>query len=557
MDVSGFLFSQIGYDLKDPKRAIIRSNNRSYINTDTYFFIINLNNNNLVLKDKVNYWGEKWGSHWWEIDFSALEAGKYKIIVGDPDDPICKADKIRVGENILWDETIVKVGIEQLEKRAELARNKIGWMDAGMDWRESNSHSTMIIGLTDILANGLNMLSDKNWQRVAQQIVQGSDYLALSQDKAENIGFPEGSIIHEIPNHMQIIPGDQVKAAVALTRASRYLTEIYPDKSAEYLERAVKLYDFILSELEPYGQSGFSHLNHGASEEFTVPDEFMTRDLVMMMWAGLELWISGQLKYKKEVIRIAREIMNRQVEKENKEGKFYGHFYAFNNCNFTEKANTHHHIGHDTGSTFPHFIIPFIEIITRWYDHPDVDLWRKTVEDFAYGYFLPACNQNPFYLLPEGYFKDQGLLNFCGPWHGINTSIAFAATLAIKLEEFTGDSRFRQIAVGNIQWIAGLNSGITGDSFENSCFVWNEDIESGKAEPYSQIYGIGRQYVECWTGVKGTITNGFSTNPQFKLVVEPTIENDRANLYTDEGWIPHAAGWISALSHLRHAKILS
>jgi hypothetical protein len=557
MDVSGFLFSQIGYDLKDPKRALVRSHNKSYLSDETVFRVISLNENNLILKNKVNYWGEKWGSHWWEIDFSELEAGNYKIIVGDPDDPICKADRVRVGENILWEETIVKVGIEQLEKRAELARNKIGWMDAGMDWRESNSHSTMVIGLTDILANGLNMLSDKNWQRVAQQIVQGSDYLALSQDKAANIGFPEGSIIHEIPNHMQIIPGDQVKAAVALTRASRYLTEIYPDKSAEYLERAVKLYDFILSDLEPYGQSGFSHLNHGAPKEFTVPDEFMTRDLVMMMWAGLELWISGKLKYKKDVIRLAREIMNRQLKKENKEGDFYGHFYSFDNCNFTEKANTHHHIGHDTGSTFPHFIIPFIEIITRWYDHPDADLWRKTVEDFAYGYFLPACNQNPFYLLPEGYFKDQGLLNFCGPWHGINTSIAFAATLAIKLEEFTGDSRFRQIAVGNIQWIAGLNSGITGDSFENSCFVWNEDIESGKAEPYSQIYGIGRQYVECWTGVEGTITNGFSTNPQFKLVVEPTIENDRANLYTDEGWIPHAAGWISALSHLRHAKILS
>lgn len=557
MDVSGFLFSQIGYDLKDPKRALVRSHNKSYLSDETVFRVISLNENNLILKNKVNYWGEKWGSHWWEIDFSELEAGNYKIIVGDPDEPICKADRVRVGENILWDETIVKVGIEQLEKRAELARNKIGWMDAGMDWRESNSHSTMVIGLTDILANGLNMLSDKNWQRIAQQIVQGSDYLALSQDKAANIGFPEGSIIHEIPNHMQIIPGDQVKAAVALTRASRYLTEIYPDKSAEYLERAVKLYDFILSDLEPYGQSGFSHLNHGAPEEFTVPDEFMTRDLVMMMWAGLELWISGKLKYKKDVIRIAREIMNRQLKKENKEGDFYGHFYSFDNCNFTEKANTHHHIGHDTGSTFPHFIIPFIELITRWYDHPDADLWRKTVEDFAYGYFLPACNQNPFYLLPEGYFKDQGLLNFCGPWHGINTSIAFAATLAIKLEEFTGDSRFRQIAVGNIQWIAGLNSGITGDSFENSCFVWNEDIESGKAEPYSQIYGIGRQYVECWTGVEGTITNGFSTNPQFKLVVEPTIENDRANLYTDEGWIPHAAGWISALSHLRHAKILS
>ncbi|MFP4662743.1 MAG: hypothetical protein ACLFPF_11160 [Halanaerobiales bacterium] len=560
MEITGLLYSQIGYDLQDPKRAIIRSNDKLYIPKGTRYRIasdVSANGEN-ILEGEVKYWGELWGSHWWEIDFSELEiAGAYKLLVGNKNNLICSAEDIKIGENLLWNESIVTVALDQLETRAKLARNNIGWMDAGVDWRESNSHSTMVIGLTDILAKGLNFLSDEDWDRVARQVIQGCDYLALCQDKAVKIGFPEGSLIHEIPNHMQVIPGDQVKAAVAFTRASRYLTEIYPEKSDEYLERAIKLYNYILKDLEPYGHTGFSYMNHGAPKDFRIPDEFMTRDLVMMMWAGVELWISGQLRYQKDVIRIARQVMNRQVNEDNKEGEFYGHFYTFDNCIYTEKANTHHHIGHDTGSTFPHFLIPFIEMVDRWYDHPDVELWKKTVKDFAYGYYLPACSQNPFYLLPEGYFKDEGLLTFCGPWHGINTSIAFAATLAVKLEQFTGDRKFRQIAVGNVQWIAGLNAGLTSDSFEESCVVWNEDINVGMAKPYSQIHGIGRQSVGCWTGVKGTIPNGFCANPQFRLVVEPTVENDSPKLYADEGWIPHAAGWISALSHLRHAKILA
>ena len=67
---------------------------------------------------------------------------------------------------------------------------------------------------------------------------------------------------------------------------------------------------------------------------------------------------------------------------------------------------------------------------------------------------------------------------------------------------------------------------------------------------------MGRQSVGNWTGIRGTIPNGFSTNPQFKLVVEPTVENDGPWLYTDEDWIPHGAGWLSALAHMRWTRFL-
>jgi hypothetical protein len=343
------------------------------------------------------------------------------------------------------------------------------------------------------------------------------------------------------------------QSTVAFARASRLLADLNADKSDEYIVRAESAYEYLIRKAQPYGPEGFSHMNHGAPENFNVPKEWMTRDLFMMIWGAVELCASGKTIYKEEAVSFARKAMARQVPENRKEGGFYGHFYTFDSCDFTEKANIHHHIGHDTGTTFPHYIVPLMDMISRWYDHPDVPAWRKTVESFACGYFLPACSKNPFYLLPEGYFMDEGLLVFCGPWHGINTSYGFAAALATKLEGFTGDRRFREIATGNIQWIAGLNAGITRESFKG-CVIWKEEIPEGIALPYSQIYGIGNRYVGCWTDIKGTIPNGFDVNPQFRLEVKPTVENDGPWLYTDEDWIPHAAGWMSAITHLRERK---
>jgi hypothetical protein len=554
MEVSGLLYSQIGYDLKDPMRALIRSTNPDYVKDGTTFEILEVKSGKAAVTGLVKYWGDIWKSSWWEIDFSQLNcAGEYRIIVKNNDEEICSSDAFKVGASLLWNDTITVVGLDQLEERARRARNKKGWKDCGSDFREVNSHATMVIGLCDV-AGAYEWISDSDSKRIFEQIITGCDYIATCQDKAEKIGYPKGAIIHEVPNYMVLIPADVAQGTVAFAKASRLLTEINPSKSDEYFQRAVKAFDYLLNYAEPFGGDGFSHMNHGAPEGFEVPKEFMTRDLLMMMWGGIELWVSGQSRYKEDVLRLARQVMKRQVRKDKPEGEFYGHFYTFDSCDFTEKANTHHHIGHDTGSTFPNYLIPFIEMTGRWYDHPEASLWRETIRNFAYGYFLPACRKNPFYLMPEGYFTGEGILFFCGPWHGINTSICFGAALAAKLASFTGDAEFKKIAVGNIQWIAGLNAGITQESLAG-CVFWKENIETGKAVPYSQIHGIGNRSVGIWTDIKGTIPNGFDVNPQFQLVVKPTAEADGPWLYTDEDWIPHAAGWLSALTYLRQYKV--
>ena len=104
-------------------------------------------------------------------------------------------------------------------------------------------------------------------------------------------------------------------------------------------------------------------------------------------------------------------------------------------------------------------------------------------------------------------------------------------------------------AVGNLQRICGLNAGITQGSLDG-CVVWKAKVPEGHAVPYSQIYSVGRR----WTGILGTVPNGFSVNPQFRLVVEPTREKDEPLLFTDEDWIPHGAGFVAGLTALRNRK---
>lgn len=277
---------------------------------------------------------------------------------------------------------------------------------------------------------------------------------------------------------------------------------------------------------------------------------FMTGDLLMMVWGAVELAKSGKPEYLDEAVRRADQILSRQVPKERPEGEFYGHFYTFDDHLFTEKAFTHHHVGHDTSLMFNHYLVALLDLCDLLPDHPNQPRWRQAIRNFAYGYFLPACQKNPFYLLPQGYYAGQGLLSFCGPWHGFNVCYGYAAALAVRFEIFFGDPSFRPIAVGNLQWICGLNAGLTAESFEGSV-MWREALPPGKAVPYSFIHGIGRNSVRTWSKIPGSIGSGLCTNRQFHMEVEPTVENDIPSRYSDEDWIPHAGGFLSGLAHLR------
>ena len=259
------------------------------------------------------------------------------------------------------------------------------------------------------------------------------------------------------------------------------------------------------------------------------------------MWASVELYKCGEIKYKQKAIDYAKRIMARQVTKEKAEDGLYGHFYTYDSYDFTEKANIHcgawntNYKAYNQGGHFPHYLIPFIEIKTLWPDHEDNKKWDNTVYSFAYNYFLPATNQNPFKILPAGYYKGLGLLNWSGWYHGHNKIFGYAAGLAMEFYNLYNDKRFVEIAVGNLQWITGLHSGFHENNSEFSA---------------SMIVGIGNRYKEDWDAMVGTITNGFEADGQFVLV-KPSKEKDIPIVFGDEGGIHHTAGWVSGLTRLK------
>jgi len=195
----------------------------------------------------VHYWGQTWNAHWWEMDFSALEqAGEYVIVVSAPDgNALYRSESVTIGDNILWRETVEAIALDQMEARVRDARNGIGWKDCGAEWREANSHATTVIGLCELLSVGFQWLTAEQVARLRAQIIHGCDYLALLQDTATRIGAPDGALVHEIPNHMVLIPGDTAQAVVALAHAGRLLADTYPEKSQDYIRRAVRAMNYL------------------------------------------------------------------------------------------------------------------------------------------------------------------------------------------------------------------------------------------------------------------------------------------------------------------------
>ncbi len=546
MQPTGLLVSQIGYDLRAPMRGLYRGE----LPEGATFRLQEAVSGEILLQKPLVHWGQCWQSEWWIADFSELaRAGEFTLTLEAEGHAPITCPPFKVGEYVLWDATVEDVVIGQFERRAEQARYGKGWKDCGADWREVGSHTGALIGMLDLFYWGHSWLGPEKTQRLAAQIMHGCDYIVSCQQRASDLGGPTGAIAHELPNDALYIPQDQGQSVVALAIASRLLYELDPERSLDYLNRAVQAYEYYTRECRPSSMPNFSALLHGAPEEY-VPRSFMTGDLMMMVWGGVELARSGRPDYLDEAVRRAREVLRRQVPKDHPEGEFYGHFYTFDDSDFTEKAFIHHHIGHDTSTMFNHYIVPLMALCQRLPEHPDVPRWRQAVHDFAYGYFLPACRKNPFFLLPQGYYAGQGLLTFAGPWHGFNVVYGYAAALAVQLEYFFDDPQFREIAVGNMQWIAGLNSGITAESFEGSV-MWYEDIPAGEAVPYSFIHGIGHNAVDTWSKIPGSIGNGLCTNRQFHMELEPTVEHDIPLRYSDEDWIPHAGGWACGLVYLR------
>jgi hypothetical protein len=414
----------------------------------------------------------------------------------------------------------------------------------------------MIIGLEETIEKGSDRLDEDLKERIYKQITVGCDYLVMTQEKAGELGYPEGAMSHDMLDHTKVIlPNDANKAIVALWKAVRLLPDSYSEKKKQYDRAANKTYKWLRNKAKPMGDFGFSYFQRGLDENAKIPeDEWQTRDLMMLCYGALEKYKNGDKSAEGVCVELADKVYQRQIEKNNPESGYYGHFREYDSLPHTEKAWCHgivnNNFGADLGGFFPNYIMPVIEMLKMWPDHRESGKWENVLKNFAYGYLIPVCEKNPFKIIPLGIFGEEGPIWFCGTFHGTNAIYGFTAALALELSEIFNEPRLKEIAYGNMQWLAGLNAGLTRKNMEQGCVVFSTDVPEKLALPSSMICHIGHRWAGTWFQTRGVICNGFSTGQQFVYDVKPLKKNDGPFSLTDEDWIPHSAAWLTGLVRL-------
>jgi len=555
----GLLFSQIGYDPSFPAKIAVRAEAADFLSKDARCEL--LAEGGTVARANCVAEGEQWKVHWWTATFPAgLAEGEYSVRVVDGDEVVFSEEGLRVRSGILWNATVEMMAVEMLEARARVAPANCGWQDAGGVWQESNTQSATILGLCDLIEFASARLRPETTQRIFWQMVHGCEYLLRTQEKAASRGHPAGALSHDLLGHEDdVLPADALKAVVAWRRAARFLPAGFDAQRNRFNAAADRALQWLTTGAEPMGDKGFTRRQRGLPPKTEIPtNEWMTRDLVTLAWSAVESYRAARYEAGDLAVETARAIMARQIPQERAEGpdgqKLWGHFKEFESLPHSEKAWCHSiydgQFGADAGGAFPHYLIPLAEMLKLWPEHEDAPRWRECLRNFAEGYLLPACGANPFQLAPYGVFGDEGLIHFAGPWHGFNCVYAYTAALALELARLLDLPELRGIAYANLQWICGLNAGLTAGTLDLGSHIFRMDIEPGVALPCSMIHGVGNRTAGTWFATRGVIASGFATGETFTFDTDPTRCQDAPSSFSDEEWIVHNAAWLSALARL-------
>jgi hypothetical protein len=554
--IAGLLFSMIGYETGYPARILVRLPKKELLDESTTCRLVP------VLKGQefetgCKYWGKIWGSHWWVSEFPAVhESGEWNVELMNHGECVLRDTGLRIDKGILWNETLALAAADMLERRVHFTKVGAGWQDAGTLWVESCSQSAMVIALTEIIELAGERITQELEDRISKQIVVGCNYLVMTQKKAYELGFPSGSMSHDLLDHEKdILPNDAMKAVIALARAARLLPDSYQDLKTVYQSAAELTFKWLRDFARPMGNYGLSLFQRGLPEGTIIPaDEWQTRDLVTLCWAAIELSKIKTEGTKEAAVQYARHIMDRQIPEEKKESEYFGHFFEFDSMSHSEKSWVHgivnNQFGADIGGIYPNYLMPLVEMTKIWSDHEDAGKWKETLHRFVYGYLIPACKQNPFLIVPQGIFGVEGPVWFCGTFHGTNTIYGYTAALALELSVMFSEPVLKEIAYANLQWLAGLNAGITRENLK-ACVIFSTDVPEGIALPASMMCGVGKRWAGTWFQTRGVICNGFSTGKQFVYDTAPLKANDGPFSLTDEDWIPHSAAWLTGLIRLR------
>ena len=558
--ISGLLFSQIGYDSGWPVRIVIRLPQKEIVEGKLVCKLIGLNSEKSY-QSECNYHSEIWGSHWWVADFRDIsEEGTWQIEIDDAGETVLSAGGLKVGKQILWNATVELAAADMLERRVHFTKVGAGWQDAGTLWVESPAQSAMVISLCELLEKQSDLFSKEFKSRIYKQITVGCDYFVMLEAKAKELGYPAGAQSHDLHGHEKdILPNDAMKSVIALLKSVQLLPESFAEKKQKYTKTAKRAFRWLTTTAKPMGECGYVRMQRGIATDTVIPaNEWLTRDLLTLCQASLEMTKMGDEQAKELAAGYANKVVSRQIGKDDAESGFFGHFREFDSLKHAEPSWVHGIVpgkngaefGADMGGIYPNYLMPVIELLQLWPDHPDAPKWKDCLRSFAYDYLIPACEKNPFYLVPQGVFANEGPIWFCGTFHGTNAIYGYTAALALELAKLHGEPKLREIAYGNLQWLAGLNAGITKENLAQGCVVFSADVPEGAALPASMMCGVGNRWAGTWFQTRGVICNGFSTGKQFVYDTEPKKANDGPHSFTDEDWIPHTAGWLTGLMRL-------
>ena len=293
--ISGLLFSQIGYLPDFPVRIIIRLPEKELLSANaTCRLIPGTSGKNR--ETSLKYWGEIWKSHWWIAEFTGIAEDEWKVEIHDKGNLVIQDAGLMVQKDILWKNTVELAAADMLERRVHFTKVGAGWQDAGTLWVESPAQSAMIIALSELVEKSEGRVDELLRNRIYRQMEVGCDYLVMTQKKALELGFPAGSMSHDLLGHEKdVLPNDAIKAVIALSRAARLLPETFSAKKEIYLVAARQAFQWLTTSARPLGDLGLSLFQRGLPESAVIPkDEWQTRDMVSLCWASLEQWRNNE-----------------------------------------------------------------------------------------------------------------------------------------------------------------------------------------------------------------------------------------------------------------------
>lgn len=563
---TGLLTNQIGYDSQHRIRFIFRSEMLLKLDSGATW-VITTTDGLPVADGNWASWGKLWNEYWWVAELTSLAVGNYQLSTHDSEGRLWQ-EWIEVGSKPYFTKAFEAVALDQFERRSMISTvSGKGWIDCGSYLSEANSHAVSVIGMCKFYLKRRNELEAGQIERLVRQIQVGCKYFLFLSEEAIRLGLPKGTYQHEPVNKTVWLLEDSLQVGQALCLAVQvFRLAGDTDFARQLLQNAETNYDFLskdpdtlvkrmVSGLPPCSLSEdvelshFSARTHALPSETPLPTVWMTRELLLYLQFQLLLTELTGSDLEAEMFAVAEEILSRRIENEKSNSEMIsGCFLPFPGVDQAEVACCHHSVGRDTGGVFPHFVIPLWELSQRYPSNPLSETCRTAVDDFIKGYLKPFASASPFSLLPNTWKHGEGWLFFAGLWHGINASYALMAMQCFYFAEQLDLPWLHELGKAQMDWIAGLNAGLTLESQYGS-LMSEQDVASGEAVPVSMIYGVGKRFAGSWRTIRGSICNGFSRGRQFHFDIEPLTLEDRPDSFTDEDWITHSGAWLAALAH--------